>query len=179
MPETISLSAPIIQQFNASFVVMLTPVSIAFFGWLAKLGKEPKAPVKIGLGMLVAASAYVLMIVGCLGLPAPAYNADGSNMHMADVAPKLLVGTYLVLTFAELLLSPIGISFVSKVAPPKFKGLMMGAWFVSTALGNVLVAIPGFLWGMDLTIVWGTLMVICIVAALFIFSIIKKLNKVS
>ena len=179
LPESISISAPIFQQFNACFVVMLTPVSIAFFGWLAKLGKEPKAPVKIGLGMLVAAAAYVLMIVGCIGLPAPDYNADGSNMHMADVTPNLLVGTYLVLTFAELLLSPIGISFVSKVAPPKYKGMMMGAWFVSTALGNTLVAIPGFLWGMDLTIVWGTLMVICIVAALFIFSIIKKLNKVS
>ena len=179
LPESISISAPIFQQFNACFVVMLTPVSIAFFGWLAKLGKEPKAPVKIGLGMLVAAAAYVLMIVGCIGLPAPAYNADGSNMHMADVTPNLLVGTYLVLTFAELLLSPIGISFVSKVAPPKYKGMMMGAWFVSTALGNTLVAIPGFLWGMDLTIVWGTLMVICLVAALFIFSIIKKLNKVS
>ena len=179
LPDSISISAPIFQQFNACFVVMLTPVSIAFFGWLAKLGKEPKAPVKIGLGMLVAAAAYVLMIVGCLGLPAPAYNADGSNMHMADVTPNLLVGTYLVLTFAELLLSPIGISFVSKVAPPKYKGMMMGAWFVSTALGNTLVAIPGFLWGMDLTSVWGVLMVICLVAALFIFSIIKKLNKVS
>lgn len=179
LSESISISAPIFQQFNACFVVMLTPVSIAFFGWLAKLGKEPKAPVKIGLGMLVAASAYLLMIFGCLGLPAPAYNADGSNMHMADVTPNLLVGTYLVLTFAELLLSPIGISFVSKVAPPKYKGMMMGAWFVSTAIGNMLVAIPGFLWGMDLTIVWGVLMVICIVAALFIFSIIKKLNKVS
>ena len=179
LPESISISAPIFQQFNACFVVMLTPVSIAFFGWLAKLGKEPKAPVKIGLGMLVAASAYVLMIVGCLGLPAPAYNADGSNMHMADVTPNLLVGTYLVLTFAELLLSPIGISFVSKVAPPKYKGMMMGAWFVATAAGNLLVSIPSFLWGLDLTIVWGTLMVICVVAALFIFSIIKKLNKVS
>ena len=179
LPESISISAPIFQQFNACFVVMLTPVSIAFFGWLAKLGKEPKAPVKIGLGMLVAAAAYVLMIVGCLGLPAPAYAEDGSNLHMADVTPNLLVGTYLVLTFAELLLSPIGISFVSKVAPPKYKGMMMGAWFVSTALGNMLVAIPGFLWGMDLAIVWGVLMVICVVAALFIFSIIKKLNKVS
>ena len=179
LPESISISAPIFQQFNACFVVMLTPVSIAFFGWLAKLGKEPKAPVKIGLGMLVAAAAYVLMIVGCIGLPAPAYAADGSNLHMADVTPNLLVGTYLVLTFAELLLSPIGISFVSKVAPPKYKGMMMGAWFVSTALGNMLVSIPGFLWGMDLTIVWGVLMVICVVAALFIFSIIKKLNKVS
>lgn len=179
LPDSISISAPIFQQFNACFVVMLTPVSIAFFGWLAKLGKEPKAPVKIGLGMLVAAVAYLIMIIGCIGLPAPAYNADGSNMHMADVTPNLLVSTYLVLTFAELLLSPIGISFVSKVAPPKYKGMMMGGWFVSTALGNTLVSIPGLLWGKDLTIVWGTLMVICVVAALFIFSIIKKLNKVS
>ena len=179
LPATTEVNAPIFQQFNACFVVMLTPVSIAFFGWLAKVGKEPKAPVKIGLGMLVAAAAYVLMIVGCIGLPAPINDANGSPLHMADVTPNLLVGTYLVLTFAELLLSPIGISFVSKVAPPKYKGMMMGAWFVSTALGNTLVAIPGFLWGMDLTIVWGVLMVICLVAALFIFSIIKKLNKVS
>ena len=57
--------------------------------------------------------------------------------------------------------------------------MMMGAWFVSTALGNLLVAIPGFLWGKELYIVWGVLMIICVVAALFIFSIIKKLNKVS
>ena len=157
---------------------MLTPVSIALFGYLGKLGKEPKAPVKIGLGMLVAALAYVLMIAGSVGLPAPT-TTGGNPDHMADVTPNLLVGTYLVLTFAELLLSPIGISFVSKVAPPKYKGMMMGAWFVSTALGNFLVQIPGYLWGMELTVVWGVLAAICVVAALFIFSIIRKLNKVS
>ena len=178
LPESISISAPIFQQFNACFVVMLTPVSIALFGWLGKKGKEPKAPVKIGLGMLVAACAYLLMIAGSIGLPVPTYT-NGVNDHMANVTPNLLVSTYLVLTFAELLLSPIGISFVSKVAPPKYKGMMMGAWFVSTALGNFLVQIPGYLWGMDLTIVWGVLAAICVVAALFIFSIIKKLNKVS
>ena len=171
-PE-VSLSAPIFQQFNACFVVMLTPVSIALFGWLAKKGKEPKAPVKIGLGMLVAAAAYLLMTVSCIGLPA----SDHPN-HVADVTPNLLVSTYLVLTFAELLLSPIGISLVTKVAPPKYQGMIMGAWFVATALGNKLVSIPGHMWDMDLTIVWGTLMCICVVAALFIFAIIKKLNKV-
>ena len=171
-PE-ISLSAPIFQQFNACFVVMLTPVSIALFGWLAKKGKEPKAPVKIGLGMLVAGAAYLLMTVSSIGLPA----TDHPN-HVADVTPNLLISTYLILTFAELLLSPIGISLVTKVAPPKYKGMMMGGWFVATALGNKLVSIPGHMWDMDLTIVWGTLMCICLVAALFIFSIIKKLNKV-
>lgn len=172
-PE-VQLSAPIFQQFNACFVVMLTPVSIALFGWLAKKGKEPKAPVKIGLGMLVAAAAYLLMTVSCIGLP-----ATNHPEHVADVTPNLLVSTYLILTFAELLLSPIGISFVSKVAPPKYKGMMMGGWFVATALGNKLVSIPGHMWNMDLTIVWGTLAAICLLAALFIFSIIKKLNKVS
>ena len=178
LPESVAVNAPIFQQFNACFVVMLTPVSIALFGYLGKLGKEPKAPVKIGLGMLVAALAYVLMIAGSVGLPAPT-TTGGNPDHMADVTPNLLVGTYLVITFAELLLSPIGISFVSKVAPPKYKGMMMGAWFVSTALGNFLVQIPGYLWGMELTVVWGVLAAICVVAALFIFSIIRKLNKVS
>ena len=155
--EGVKVDAPIFQQFNACFVVML----------------------KIGLGMLVAAIAYLLMTVGSIGLPVPEYAADGSNLHMADVSPNLLIETYLILTFAELLLSPIGISFVTKVAPPKYKGMMMGGWFVSTAIGNFLVQIPGYLWGKDLYIVWGALMVICLVAAVFIFSIIKKLNKVS
>ena len=174
--EEVSVSAPIFQQFNPCFVVALTPVSIALFGWLAKKGKEPKAPVKIGLGMLVASLAYLLMTIMSVGLPAP--NAE-SPEHLADVSPNILVSTYLILTFAELLLSPIGIAFVTKVAPPKFKGMMMGGWFVATALGNFLVSIPTILWGKDLYVVWGTLMCICLVAALFIFSIIKKLNRVA
>ncbi|MGM9803982.1 MAG: peptide MFS transporter [Muribaculaceae bacterium] len=168
------LSAPIFQQFNACFVVMLTPVSIALFGWLAKKGKEPKAPFKIGLGMLVAACAYLIMTLFSIGLPA----TDHPN-HVADVTPNLLVNTYLILTFAELLLSPIGIAFVTKVAPAKYKGMMMGGWFVATALGNKLVSIPGHMWHLPLPVVWGTLMVICLVAAGFIFAIIKKLNRVA
>lgn len=172
----VAVSAPIFQQFNPCFVVLLTPVSIAIFGALAKKGKEPKAPVKIGIGMLVAAAAYLLMTLSSLGLPAP----DAENpQHLADVSPNILVNTYLILTFAELLLSPIGISFVSKVAPPKYKGMMMGGWFVATAVGNFLVSIPTLIWGSELYIVWGVLMAICLVAALFIFSIIKKLNKIA
>ena len=179
LPATTAVSAPIFQQFNACFVVALTPVSIAIFGALAKKGKEPSSPMKIGLGMLVAAIAYVLMIAGSLGLPAPEMDAAGQPMHMADVTPNLLISTYLVLTFAELLLSPIGISFVTKVAPPKYAGMMMGGWFVATALGNFLVAIPSLMWGASLTVVWGTLAAICVVAALFIFVILKRLEKVA
>ncbi len=171
-----AISAPIFQHFNPCFVVILTPVSVALFSWLGSKGKEPKDPVKIGLGMLVAAIAYLLLAVDSVGLPA----ADPVNhIHQANVAPTLLVRTYLILTFAELLLSPIGIAFVTKVSPVKYKGMMMGGWFVATAIGNKLVSIPGHMWGMDLTIVWGTLMAICLLAAIFIFSIIKKLNKVA
>ena len=172
--EVVTVDAPIFQQFNPCFVVALTPISIALFSWLGKKGKEPKAPVKIGLGMLVAACAYVLMMVCSFGLP-----ATNHPNHVYDFNPNLLISTYLILTFAELLLSPIGISFVTKVAPPKYKGMMMGGWFVATALGNKLVSIPGHMWDMPLYIVWGTLMGICLLAALFIFSIIKKLNKVA
>ena len=179
LPEVTSVSAPIFQQFNACFVVALTPVSIAIFGALAKKGKEPSSPMKIGLGMLVAAAAYVLMIVGSMGLAAPELGADGQPLHMADVTPNLLISTYLILTFAELLLSPIGISFVTKVAPPKYAGMMMGGWFVATAIGNFLVAIPSLMWGASLTVVWGTLAAICVVAALFIFVILKRLEKVA
>jgi len=178
LAATTAVDAPIFQQFNPCFVVALTPVSVALFGALAKKGKEPSSPKKIGLGMLVAAIGFVIMIAGSIGLPAPAEQAALGDAAVR-VSPNWLVSTYLVLTFAELLLSPIGISFVTKVAPPKYKGMMMGGWFVATAVGNFLVAIPTLMWGADLTIVWGVLVAICLVSALFIFSILKRLEKVS
>ena len=90
--------------------------------------------------------------------------------------PNWLVSTYLVLTFGELLLSPMGISFVSKVAPPKYKGMMMGGWFVATAIGNLRGCIPGLLWkNVPLVAVWGILVGLCLLSALFLFSIMKRL----
>ncbi len=167
-PAGVDVKAPIFQQFNPCFVVALTPVSMAIFGALAKRGKEPSAPRKIGLGMLVAGIGYVVMILASIGL------APGDR-----VSPNWLVSTYLVLTFGELLLSPMGISFVSKVAPPKYKGLMMGGWFVATAVGNLLVSIPGFLWGhVPLWVVWAVLVVLCLISFAFIFSVMKRLEKV-
>ena len=133
--------------------------------------------------MLVAAAAFCLMILGTTGLLAPIdqANAISAGDDPTRVSANLLIYTYLVLTFAELLLSPIGISFVTKVAPPKYAGVMMGLWFGATAIGNQLVMIPGLLWGanVSLPIIWGILAGICLLSALFIFSIIKKLNKVS
>jgi POT family proton-dependent oligopeptide transporter len=183
-PETgVTVSAPIFQQFNPFYVVALTPVSMAIFGALAAKGKEPSAPRKIAYGMIVAAVAYALMAFGSFGLPMPqtTVGADGNPVavHVADVTPNLLISVYLVLTFGELLLSPMGISFVSKVAPPKYKGMMMGGWFVATAIGNQLVVVGGLLWGaVPLWVCWSVFLGVCLVAAIFMFAMMKRLEKV-
>lgn len=155
------------QQFNPFYVVALTPVSLAVFGWLAKRNAEPSAPRKIGYGMILAAATYAIMMCG-------SFSIVGTS---GAVSPNWLISTYLMLTFAELLLSPMGISFVSKVAPPKLKGSMMGGWFAATAVGNYLVSIPMILWGkIPVWLLWAILAVICLISAAFIFSIMKKLE---
>ena len=179
----LGIKAPIFQQFNPFYVVALTPVSMAIFGYLSRKGKEPSAPRKIAYGMIVAAAAYALMAFFSVGLPMPQteMGADGEPvaMHVADVTPNLLIGTYLILTFGELLLSPMGISFVSKVAPPKYKGMMMGGWFVATAIGNQLVVVGGLLWGaVPLWVCWSVFLAVCLVAAIFMFAMMKRLEKV-
>ena len=93
------------------------------------------------------------------------------------VSPYWLIMVYLILTFGELLLSPMGISFVSKVAPPKYKGMMMGLWFAATAIGNFLVQVGGHLWGgLPLWVVWGVFLVLCVISALIMFSMMKRLE---
>ena len=175
---TIDVSAPIFQQFNPFYVVALTPVSMAIFGSLAAKGKEPSAPRKIAYGMLVAASAFLIMAIGSQGLLTPNEQAQAGEAA-TYVSPYWLITTYLVLTFGELLLSPMGISFVSKVAPPKYKGMMMGGWFVATAIGNQLVLVGGLLWGdLHLTVVWAVFIAVCIIAAAFMFAMMKRLEKV-
>lgn len=176
MPAEVMIQPSDFQQFNPFFVVALTPVSLAIFGALAAKGKEPSAPRKIGYGMMVAAAGFLILTVGSMGLASP--KELGGTVSDVLVSPNWLISTYLVLTFAELLLSPMGISFVSKVAPPKYKGAMMGCWFAATAIGNYLVSIPGLLWDkLPLWGIWTLLIALCLLSALFIFSIMKKLES--
>ena len=173
----VEISAPIFQHFNPCFVIALTPVSLALFGSLAAKGKEPSAPRKIAYGMLVAAVAYGLMVLASIGLNTPEVQKLAGDSG-TFVSPNWLISTYLILTFGELLLSPMGISFVSKVAPPKYKGLMMGGWFVATAVGNLLVQIGGHLWGsIPLWVVWSVFTVLCLISAAFMFSMMKKIES--
>ncbi|MBO4633808.1 MAG: peptide MFS transporter [Bacteroidales bacterium] len=176
MPNPLDIQPQLFQQFNPFYVVFLTPISMAIFSALGAKGKEPSAPVKIGLGMFVAALGYLIMIFGSIGQPSPA--ALGGTVSPDPVVPMYLISTYLVLTFAELLLSPMGISFVSKVAPPKLKGLMMGLWFASTAIGNYLSSIPGLLWdAVPLWANWAILMALCVVAGAIMFAMMKRINE--
>ena len=174
----VAVDAKYFQTFNPFYVVALTPVSMVVFGYLATKGKEPSAPRKIAYGMLIAAVGFLVMVYGSMSLLTPdAQKVAGDSAVF--VSPNVLISTYLVLTFAELFLSPMGISFVSKVAPPKLKGLMMGGWFVATALGNKLTEVGTELWGgLPLTALWGIFAGLCILSALFMFIMMKRLEKV-
>ena len=177
-----AISAEMFQQFNPFYVVALTPVSMALFGWLASRGKEPSAPRKIALGMLVAGLGFAVIAAGSMGLLTPNQQAAAvaAGEAVSTVSPNWLISTYLVLTFAELLLSPMGISFVSKVAPAKYKGMMMGGWFVATAAGNYLTKVGSSFWG-DLPLwgVWSIFIACCLLSAIFMFSVMKKLEAVA
>ena len=176
MPETVNIQPSDFQQFNPFYVVALTPFSLAIFGALASKGKEPSAPRKIGVGMFVAAAGFLILTLGSLGLASP--KELGGTVSPDLVSPSWLISTYLVLTFAELLLSPMGISFVSKVAPPKYKGMMMGGWFAATAIGNYLVSVPGLLWmRIPLWAIWAVLIAICVVSGIFMFGTMKKIES--
>lgn len=175
LPEVLSYQPQIFQQFNPFFVVALSPVSLAIFAALARKGREPSAPKKIGLGMFVAAIGYMVMVLASRGQMSPA--ELGGRVSPDPVVPHYLIMNYLVLTFAELLLSPMGISFVSKVAPPKYKGLMMGCWFAATAIGNYLSSIPALLWEkVPLWANWTILAALCFLAAVIMFALLRKIE---
>ncbi len=163
------------QQFNPIFIVFLTPVIIGFFTWLRNKGKEPSAPKKIGIGMLFTAIGFGLLIAASMGLTSPGKLNGGVSDNL--VSPFWLINTYLILTVAELFLSPIGISFVSKVAPPKYKGLAQGGWLGATAFGNLAAGLIGVLWDkIELWQFFAILVVMCLLSATFIFSILKRLE---
>jgi POT family proton-dependent oligopeptide transporter len=168
------------QHFNPFFIVALTPIVIGLFGYLNKKGKEPSAPRKIGIGMVITAATFTILVVGSIGLPSPK-QLGGLVAPTADqVSVYWLISTFFLMTVAELFLSPIGISFVSRVAPPKYKGLMQGCWFVATAIGMQLMGLVGGLWmRVPLWSLWLILVVACVLSATFMFSIMKKLERAS
>lgn len=176
--------AELFQSINPFFVVFLTPVVMGVFGWLRSKGLEPSTPKKIAIGMFIAALAFVVMTIGSVGLPLFS-NIDPSQGgtpldNAAKVTPLLLIGTYFILTVAELFISPLGISFVSKVAPPQYQGIMQGGWLGATALGNQLLFIGAIFYeSIPIWATWTIFVVACIISMSTMLFMLKWLERVS
>jgi POT family proton-dependent oligopeptide transporter len=174
-----AISPEIFQSFNPLFVVALTFPVMGLFAWLNKKNIEPSVPKKIGFGMIIAATGFIILLVCSLNLSSPHLLAGSPVPDAERVSPYWLISIYLVLTVAELFLSPMGLSFVSKVAPSRFQGLMQGGWLLATAVGNKLLFVGTLLWDkVELWQLWLVFIVCCLVSAAFIFSILKRLEKV-
>ncbi len=175
-----AIAPEIFQSFNPLFIVFLTPLVMSIFAWLNKKGIEPSTPKKIGFGMIIAAIAFVLILVSSLNMVSP-HTLDGQAVpDSSRVTPYWLINGYLIFTIAELFLSPMGLSFVSKVAPPRFQGLMQGGWLLATAVGNKLLVVGSFFWSrLDLWMLWSIFIVCCLLSAAFMFSMLKKLERVT
>lgn len=115
------------QSFGAFFILLLTPFVVWIFGRLREKGKEPPNPVKIFVGMFTAGLSLIIMVGASL---------LGGDRDVNIMSPYWLISSYFVITIAEILVSPMGLSFVSKVAPARLRGLMMGCWFGATAIGS-------------------------------------------
>lgn len=172
-----AIAPEVFQSFNPLFIVALTTLVMGIFAMLNKAGKEPSTPKKIGIGMIIAAGGFLLVLIASMGLISPHELAGQAVPESSRVSPYWLVNSYLILTVAELFLSPMGLSFVSKVAPQRFQGLMQGGWLLATAVGNKLLFVGSFFWGkLELWQLWLIFIVCCMVSAAFIFSIMKRLE---
>jgi POT family proton-dependent oligopeptide transporter len=164
------ISTELFQSVNPFFVVLLTPVVVAFFAFLRRKNAEPSTPAKIGLGLLITAASTLIMVGAVF---AASNGLDKSSAWW-------LVGTYAVITVGELCLSPMGLSLVSKLSPPRLTALMMGGWFLSTSIGNKLSGVLASLWD-KYDHKQYFFMVNCVgalLAALAIFAMLKWLRNI-
>lgn len=171
----------IFQSINPFLVVFLTPVIIWIFSFLAKRGIEPSTPKKIAIGMGIAAFAFVIMAVGSIGLPLFSdMRAMGGLPEIQKVTPWLLFGVYFILTVAELFISPLGLSFVSKVAPAHMQGLMQGGWLTATAVGNFSLFLGAMMYeNISISITWTVFVAVCLVSMIAMFAMVSWLERVA
>jgi proton-dependent oligopeptide transporter, POT family len=160
------VSGVISNAINPFWVVVLSIPLVRFWRWLNSKGLEPSTPMKIAVGMLLTCCAF--LILGAGGL------AGGDT---GRVSPWWIIGAYAVISLGELMLSPMGLSLVSKVAPVRMRGLMMGGWFVATAIGNKLTMI-GKLWDKwPHSQFWFLLSMLALGMALVLLSLLKPLKR--
>jgi len=183
--DTSALPPEILQFINPFFVIVLTPIVMWIFASLARKGKEVSTPKKIALGMFIAACAYIFLIFIAIAHNYPSGNAfkalpEAEKMAM-KTGPWVMIVTYFFLTVAELFISPLGLSFVSKIAPRHMVGMCQGLWLSATAIGNLLI----FLGVRMLNsfphqwMTWGVFALICLVSMSIMLGMLKWLERVA
>lgn len=176
-----SISAELFQSLNPFFVVFLTPLVMAVFGWQRSRGKEPSTPKKIAIGMGIAALAYIVMAIGSYVAHLPLHSEIiAAGTSPVKVTPLLLMITYFILTVAELYISPLGISFVTKVAPPQYQGVMQGGWLGATAIGNQLLFIGAVLYeSIPIWLTWIVFVAVCLLSMCTMLFMLKWLERIA
>lgn len=157
------------QSVNPFWVVLLTPLVVAFFTWLTSKGIIVSTPSKIAWGLFVSA-------LSCLVMVGAVY---ASQNGMIKSSPWWFISSYAVITIGELFLSPMGLSLVSKLSPARLTSLMMGGWFLATSIGNKLSGVLSSLWDTydnKANFFWVNTLLLGL-AALVLFAMLKNLNK--
>ncbi|MBV9963178.1 MAG: peptide MFS transporter [Parafilimonas sp.] len=164
------ISTEIYQSVNPFWIIVLTPIVVAFFAWRQRIGKTLSTPSKFAWGTLIAGLSSVVMIVACLV----------TNIYFNKVSSWWLVSSYGVFTISELFVSPVGLSLTSKVAPRRLTALMMGGWFITTSLGGKISGILAGFWDKfdNKAVFFAISAVAAIVACFLLLPLTKKLNVV-
>lgn len=159
------------QSINPAFIVLLTPLLIAFFAYMARRGKPISTASKFAWALIIAGISALVMVLAVMSVPSIYTHKTGSIW---------LFLTYGIFTISEVCLSPIGLSFVSKLAPPRLTALMMGGWFLSTSLGGKVAGVMASFWDTmpDKRIFFGIIAIAAILGGLLIFSKVKSLDKI-
>jgi len=168
--EISAWSTNLSQSINPGWVILLTPLIVAFFAFLRRKGKEPSTPTKIAFGLVFSALSVFVMIA--------AVNAGNNGTEKVSIL--WLLGSYGVITIGELLLSPMGLSIVSKLSPVRITSLMMGGWFLSTSIGNKLSGVLASMWDKyeDKTNYFWLNFILLMGAAIVCFAMLRWLNRI-
>ena len=172
------------QALNPFLVVCLTPIIMWIFGTLRKKGKEPSTPMKIAIGMGIAGLGYLFLTIvsNIAGFPGyKEYLTLTTDAQTAlKIAPWTLVGMYFLLTVAELFISPLGLSFVSKIAPKHMLGLCQGLWLTATAVGNLLLFLGAMMYeSWSLWMCWVVFAIVCTISMVVMLAMVKWITKIS
>lgn len=183
--DTSAIPPEILQFINPFFVIVLTPVVMWIFASLLRKGKEVSTPKKIALGMFIAACAYIFLIIIAVAHNYPSGDTfkalpEAEKMAM-KTGPWVMIVTYFFLTVAELFISPLGLSFVSKIAPRHMVGMCQGLWLSATAVGNLLIFL-----GVKMLntfphqwMTWAVFALICLISMSIMLGMLKWLERVA